>query len=136
IAIRPRGAWRRGRSLLVLALVTFIITVTHLWAGYVAWAFYAAGTRIFLGAKGPDAGPVAAASASPGETPDPGDDYVVVPFATPPTSAARINILLTGVDAAETRTHALTDTLIVASIDPATKDVALISFPRDISNFP
>jgi polyisoprenyl-teichoic acid--peptidoglycan teichoic acid transferase len=136
IAIRPRGAWRRGRSLLVLALVTFIITVTHLWAGYVAWAFYDAGTRIFVGAEGPDAGPVAAASASPGETPDPGDDYVVVPFATPPTSAARINILLTGVDSAETRTHALTDTLIVASIDPATKDVALISFPRDISNFP
>ena len=138
IAIRPRGAWRRGRSLVVVILVTFIITVTHLWAGYVAWAFYDAGTRIFVGAEGPDAGAVAAATASPGpgETPDPDSDYVAAPFATPPTPVARINVLLTGVDSAETRSHALTDTLIVASIDPVTHDVALISFPRDISDFP
>ena len=43
---------------------------------------------------------------------------------------------MTGVDSAETRSHALTDTLLVASIDPVSHDVALISFPRDISNFP
>ena len=49
---------------------------------------------------------------------------------------SRINVLLTGVDSAETRSHALTDTLMVASIDPVTHDVALISFPRDVSNFP
>ena len=61
---------------------------------------------------------------------------MVVPFATPPTAASRINVLLTGVDSAETRSHALTDTLMVASIDPVTHDVALISFPRDVSNFP
>ena len=138
IAIRPRGAWRRGRSLVVLILVTLIITVTHLWAGSVAWAFYGAGQRIFVGPEGADVGVVAAATTSPapGETPDIDDDYVAAPFATPLTPSARINILLTGVDSAETRSHALTDTLIVASIDPVTSDVALISFPRDISNFP
>jgi cell envelope-related function transcriptional attenuator common domain len=64
------------------------------------------------------------------------DDYVAAPFATPATPVSRINILLTGVDSAATRTEALTDTLIVASIDPVTHDVALISFPRDISDFP
>lgn len=136
IAIRPRGAWRRGRSLVVVVLVTVLIAATHIWAGYVAWAFYDAGTRIFVGAEGPDAGQggVATTSGSPG--PASTDDYVAAPFATPSTPNARINILLTGVDSAETRTHALTDSLIVASIDPVTRDVALISFPRDISNFP
>jgi len=144
IAIRPRGAWRRGRSLLVVILVSIIIAVTHVWAASVAWAFYDAGNRIFVGAEGADAGPIASTTSSPapGQTPRPDqtqdldDDYVIAPFVTPPTEAARINVLLTGVDSAETRSHALTDTLMVASIDPLTHDVALVSFPRDISNFP
>jgi len=134
-AIAPRGSWRRGRSLVVVVLVSAIIVVTHVWAGSVAWAFYEATDKIFVGAEGPDAG---AASPTPGpsQTVAPDDQYVAAPFATPATTAARINILLTGVDSAETRSHALTDTLIVASIDPATGHVALISFPRDISDFP
>ena len=137
IAIRPRGAWRRGRSLLVVVLVSLIIAVTHLWAASVAWAFYDAGQRIFVGAhEGPDTAPVVVTSPAPGASQDLNDDYVVAPFATPPTAVSRINVLLTGVDSAETRTHALTDTLMVASINPVTHDVALISFPRDISNFP
>ena len=58
------------------------------------------------------------------------------PFATPATPTSRINVLLTGVDSAENRSHALTDTLLVASVDPVTGHVALVSFPRDITNFP
>jgi LCP family protein required for cell wall assembly len=113
------------------------IAATHLWAGYVAFAFYDAGSRIFVAEPGPDGGLVALTpSPGPGQTADPNDEYVVAPFATPPTSSSRINVLLTGVDSAETRSHALTDTLLVASIDPVSHDVALISFPRDISNFP
>lgn len=139
MAIRPRGAWRRGRSLVVVTLVTVLIAVTHVWAGYVAWAFYDASSRIFVGAEGPDSGSVFAASSgspAPGQTQDINDDYVAAPFATPATPTSRINILLTGIDSAETRSHALNDTLLVASIDPVTRAVALISFPRDISNFP
>lgn len=142
-AIRPRGAWRRGRSLVTVLLVSLIIVITHAWAGYVAWAFYDAGSRIFVGAEGPDTGPIVAVEPTPtplpGETPappEPTDEYVVAPFATPPTAVSRINVLLTGVDSGGDRQHALTDTLIVASIDPATSHVALISFPRDISDFP
>jgi LCP family protein required for cell wall assembly len=137
MAIRPRGAWRRGRSLIVLSLVSVIILATHVWAGSVAWAFYDAGSRIFVGAEGPDA--IAAAPATtlaPGRSADPNDVYVVPPFATPASPTARINILLTGVDSAEQRSTAVTDTLIVASIDPTTRKVALISFPRDIADFP
>jgi len=142
--ILPKGSWRQGRSILTIGLATVIIAVTHIWAGSVAWAFYGAGSKIFTGDEGPDAGaPVAAASAAPGQSPSagapssgPDDEYVAAPFATPATKAARINILLTGIDSAQTRDHALNDTLLVASIDPESGDVALISFPRDISNFP
>ena len=137
MAIRPRGTWRHGRSLVVVALLSLIIVASHAWAGYVAWAFYDAGTHIFVGAEGPDSiGGIPTASSGPGQTPDPNDEYVVPPFATPATESSRINVLLTGVDSAETRSHALTDTLLIASIDPVTRQVAMISFPRDISNFP
>jgi LCP family protein required for cell wall assembly len=61
---------------------------------------------------------------------------VALPYATPATRASRINVLLTGVDSAAGRAHALNDTLIVASIDPVTHKVAMLSFPRDIANFP
>jgi LCP family protein required for cell wall assembly len=147
-AIRPRGAWRRAPSAVAVGLLSLAILVPHLWAGSVAWAFYDAGTRIFVGSgEGADAAaaPTPVSTPAPGETAtdpatvpsaDPADDYVAAPFATPATPTSRITILLTGIDSAETRDHALTDTLIVASIDPTTSDVALISFPRDISNFP
>jgi LCP family protein required for cell wall assembly len=141
--VAPRGAWRRGRSLAVVLLSTAVIAVTHIWAGSVAWAFYDATDRIFVGSEGPDAeAPVALAtpgpsgSVLPSASVGPDDQYVAAPFATSATASARINVLLTGVDSAETRSHALTDTLIVASIDPVSHDVALISFPRDIAWFP
>ena len=68
---------------------------------------------------------------------DPNDVFLVPPFVTPSASTDRINFLLTGVDLAEERSHAVTDTLIVASINPTTRAVALISFPRAIaSDFP
>jgi LCP family protein required for cell wall assembly len=141
-AITPRGSWRHGRSLLTIALITIVIGVTHVWAGAVAWAVYDASRNVFVGLEGPDAGQSVASpdaglplsSGAPSAAPD--DEYVVAPFATPPTAAARINLLLTGIDSAQTRSHALNDTLMVASIDPTSGNVALISFPRDISNFP
>ena len=46
-----------------------------------------------------------------------------------PSSQDPINILLLGVDAGDGLTR--TDTMIVASIDPKTKDVNMISIPRD-----
>jgi polyisoprenyl-teichoic acid--peptidoglycan teichoic acid transferase len=68
---------------------------------------------------------------------DPEDPpLVATPYATPPTRVARINVLLTGIDSGPGRNHSLNDTIIVASIDPESHSVAMLSFPRDISNFP
>jgi polyisoprenyl-teichoic acid--peptidoglycan teichoic acid transferase len=125
--------WRHGPSPAVFGLLTLLVVGVHVWAGSVTWAFYDAGSKIFVGDRGPDASPQ-----GNGATPNPSDpsvDFSAPPFTTPPTATERINVLITGVDSGHDRDHALTDTLMVASIDPSTHTVALLSFPRDISNF-
>lgn len=127
----PRVRRTRTTGAVVLGL-GLVVVLTHAWAGYVAWAFYNAGNKAFVADNGPDATHVPA-SVAPGATQD--TDYLATPLATPESVTERINILLTGIDTEETRRTELTDSLMVASIDPVTYDVALISFPRDISNF-
>ncbi len=109
----------------VVAL-TFLVVVSHIWAASVAWSLYQASGRVF---DPPVAGPVASGG------PTPSDGFQATPQATPETKESRINILLTGIDSSELRHHALTDTLIVVSVDPLTGDVAMVSFPRDIARF-
>jgi LCP family protein required for cell wall assembly len=133
-AASPRNRRTRRSSAVVLGL-GFIVVATHAWAGYIAWAGYVAGSKIFVAEHGPDATEAPIVSMSPGAT-EPIGGVFATPLATPETAQSRINILLTGVDSAESRSTSLTDTLLVASVDPVTFDVALISFPRDIANFP
>lgn len=52
-----------------------------------------------------------------------------------PTDADRTNILLVGIDSGPGRDHALTDTMLVVSLDPD-GDPAMISIPRDLINAP
>jgi LCP family protein required for cell wall assembly len=145
------GAWRlqamldaalpRGRrselgrgSGAALILMVAVVVGAHGVAAYYTYSFYQAGSTIFVGVEPDgDKDPIALPS---GESPAPSDDYEVPPFATPPSEASRLTILLTGVDKSTDRTHALTDTLLVASLDPATGAVVMVSFPRDISQFP
>ena len=49
----------------------------------------------------------------------------------PITSGKRTNVLLLGIDAREGETMARTDSIIMASIDPKSKQIALLSIPRD-----
>ena len=122
----------RGRiaTFATLGLVTLLI---HGAMGIAVYRFYEASSRIFVADQSPDESPIP--SMAPGQSQAPDEEYVAAPIETPETETSRINILLTGVDSAERRTTSLTDTLLVASIDPTTADVVLISFPRDISDF-
>ncbi|MFL5778147.1 MAG: LCP family protein [Chloroflexota bacterium] len=130
-----RGQRRpRRRGLAVFAVLTAVVVLSHAWLGYLAWSVYDAGTRIFV-ADGPDPANVVVPGGAVA-SPPPDAEYRASPFATPASRQARVNILLTGIDSAETRTESLTDTLLVASLDPESKRVSLISFPRDISQFP
>lgn len=115
----------------VAVLVTLTIAV-HGFLGYEAWTFYQAGTRIFVGVPDPDTGGLTV----PGASVRPGPILAAVPFATPATLESRINVLLTGIDSSAQRKQRLNDTLIVVSIDPVTRQVAMISFPRDLAQLP
>jgi polyisoprenyl-teichoic acid--peptidoglycan teichoic acid transferase len=119
------GAFRGSRPA-VFAVLVVVALVGHLVVASFALDFYRAGSRIFVDDPFGRLTP----SPAPGTTPGP------VATTPPVAEQPRINVLLTGVDSSESRNHALTDTLIVVSIDRATKDVAMVSFPRDIAQFP
>ncbi len=53
-----------------------------------------------------------------------------------PGDGDRINVLLLGVDGRRKQTQNLTDTMMVASLDPVGHTVSLISIPRDLVNTP
>jgi LCP family protein required for cell wall assembly len=57
------------------------------------------------------------------DSPLPGDD-------------ARLNVLLVGIDSGPGRTEALTDSLIVVSLDPVGRTVSMVSIPRDLAGVP
>lgn len=48
----------------------------------------------------------------------------------------RVTVLLIGVDFAPGREHSLTDTMLVATLDPATGEGAMVSIPRDLYGVP
>ncbi|HEX2756516.1 MAG TPA: LCP family protein [Candidatus Limnocylindrales bacterium] len=56
--------------------------------------------------------------------------------APPPAEGERLNVLLIGVDSAPGRTEALTDSMIVVSLDPVGRTVSMVSIPRDLASVP
>jgi LCP family protein required for cell wall assembly len=151
---------------IALVVILLAVTVPHVVAGvYVAAASSAVGL-IFAepdadpiangNAAGLDASPAATlpgdagaiAAASPTTapttvaTPTPGETASPTPIPTPspsPTAtpwAKRLNVLLLGIDSGPGRNQALTDTMIVVSIDPIGRTVSMISVPRDTVNAP
>jgi LCP family protein required for cell wall assembly len=60
----------------------------------------------------------------------------ITPSASPSPAVPRQNVLLVGVDAGIGRNTYLTDTMIVASLDPVTQTVSMISIPRDMVDVP
>lgn len=130
---RPSARATTGARAAITLLVAGVIG-THLFVGYIAFSFYNAGSIIF---QEPDpVAPIAIASGSPSPPASlaPGATATPVPSSARPTN--RLTVLLTGVDSGHDRNHALTDTLLVVSVDTVDKTAVMISIPRDISNFP
>jgi polyisoprenyl-teichoic acid--peptidoglycan teichoic acid transferase len=72
---------------------------------------------------------------TPGFTDDP-DLFPVNVVPVPTEGPQRVNVLLIGVDSAPGRSTYLTDTMIVASLDPVGGTVSMISVPRDMVDTP
>jgi polyisoprenyl-teichoic acid--peptidoglycan teichoic acid transferase len=86
----------------------------------------------------PSPSPGATPTDSGGATPSPSPSSAASPS---PSAAAtpnpyRVTILLTGVDMMSGRRHALNDTIILVSIDLRTRNVSMVSVPRDTAAFP
>jgi LCP family protein required for cell wall assembly len=76
-------------------------------------------------------------SAAPTDTPPPVQGSDLPDVTIPPWNGTeRLNILLIGSDQRPRENTYNTDTLIVVSIDPTTKQVAMFSLPRDSSDLP
>jgi LCP family protein required for cell wall assembly len=132
VSLGGRLSWRRPSLAAPVATLIMVVLVSHLALANLAWSFYDAGSKIFT--TGPDATATVAPTGS-----DDGNTAVLpvaTPVATPATPQSRINILIVGIDSSEIRNHALTDTMLVVSVDPTTQTAAMVSFPRDIADFP
>jgi LCP family protein required for cell wall assembly len=113
------------------AVLIAIVGLVGSYAAFSAWSLYDATNRVFQ----PGLGTVS----SPGpDRPRPSADVGGIPTPAPsvPSADERMNVLLIGADSGLGYEHALTDTIMVVSVDPTTKSVAMISVPRDTARFP
>ena len=133
-----RSGSKGALASVVLAVLAVLVIGAHGYVGYVSWAFYDAGSNIFVGSTGgdlpfPDLEPTPEASPSVSPTPALID---ALPLDPVDTDSGRISVLLMGIDSSRTRAHSLTDTLLVVSVDPEAKTGAMVSIPRDVGQLP
>ncbi len=126
IQVADRRAWRRPSTLTTFGALGLVTLLVHGSLAWGLWSVYEAGSKIFTG---DDPG------AAPGATPDPSNLFPVAPVGTPPPPGERVTVLITGIDSEPGRSTNLTDTMIVASIDPQTGETSMISIPRDLARF-
>jgi LCP family protein required for cell wall assembly len=139
--LNPRLPRLRRRDAIPIALLALLVIGPQAYLGYatnvareevgVVFAPSTAGTGAWKPAMptsgpGSSAGPATSGGASAGTAASP----------SPASAVARMNVLLIGVDAGVGRSTFLTDTLIVASLDPLTETVSLLSLPRDMVDVP
>jgi LCP family protein required for cell wall assembly len=134
------SATGRSRHVVAVALI-LAVAAPHALAMNDVALFGAAGMKIFAPeqqiARSPDAlaeTPVDPGDPEPSVIPgEPGDTVSLVP---PLANPDRVTVLFVGVDAAPGRTHALTDSIILASFDPRSSSGVTLSIPRDLAGFP
>ncbi len=132
-----------------LLAVLLVMAGGHLWVAYADVQAQQLVGCVFDGGgegcddpSGPDGSPAVTAPAdattSPGSpTPTPGPGTAAPTATAPPWNGKdRLNILLIGADQRPKEGTFNTDTLIVVSIDPTSRQVAMFSLPRDTVDVP
>jgi LCP family protein required for cell wall assembly len=128
-------ARERGAALTALALV--FVLVPSAYAAYLTEVAREAAMTVFAPVEQAWQPTVATPVARNDDV-----DFGVIPVESgpPPPSAppelGRFTVLLIGTDSGPDRSHALTDTMIVASLDPVAGAVSMISVPRDLVDAP
>ena len=132
--------WRRpgARHGVAVAVLLLAVVIPQGYLGYVTNVAREEVDRVFVidtgGAWRPSASPEPPATPQPTLAPEATASPTPEPTATP--AVPRLNILLIGIDSGLGRRTANTDTMIVASLDPVTETVSMISIPRDMVNVP
>ena len=108
----------------------------HVWVGVVVGHLDDTLQQVFGGVDTPPKPPVIApsASAGAGNSEEPDEPVNVPEYRWDGTE--RINVLLLGTDAHETRDAVLTDVILVVSVDPVDGTAVMISVPRDTGYVP
>jgi LCP family protein required for cell wall assembly len=118
-----------GRASVLTAIGLLFVLVPSVYAAYLTELARESATQVFAAVepKGwhPDTTP----------PPDPAFGTYGTPAPTAP-DLGRFTVLFIGADSGPGRDHALTDTMIVASLDPVSNAVSMISMPRDTVDVP
>lgn len=120
-----------------LAVVLALVILPQAGLGVVTYAVQGTETAIFDPQAFPSAEPEASlppATELPGESLFPDASPSIAPSGSP--MPPRVTVLLLGVDSGVGRNTALTDTMIVASLDPVAQTVSMVSIPRDLVDAP
>jgi len=121
-AILDRGTPRRAVSLLLVGILLVTTVGMHAAAGTLLGNLNSTLADVF-------AGEIPGASGGPGPGPVNQPEYRW-------NGTSRINFLLLGIDSGVGREEALTDTILVVSIDPVTRTAVMVSVPRDTGYVP
>jgi LCP family protein required for cell wall assembly len=125
----------RRDALPIAAILLVAVVAPQAYAGYATETARESLDEIFVE---PSLPPVAYGTPEPDpsflESAPPSASLSPSPSPTPVVS--RLNVLLVGVDAGVGRNTYLTDTMIVASFDPVTETVSMVSVPRDMVDVP
>jgi len=135
-AFRRGTGGSRGRGAVLTAVALVFVLVPSAYAAYLTNVAREAAINVFQSADKPyEPPPVQPGSTDPDFWDVPGDSIEPYPSATAP-SLGRFTMLLLGVDSGPGRSEFLTDTMIVASLDPVAGAVSMISVPRDMVDVP
>ncbi len=148
-AFMTASSGRRARPVEVAFVAALLISIVSMHGLFVAgaWAWYdtsvAAQDVDQFAVASPSSRPTPTPTPTPNPTPTPVDTGLFHPYAstgpspepTTEPSSNRITFLIVGIDFMTGRAHWLTDTMILVSIDTSTEKVAIVSVPRDTSNF-
>jgi polyisoprenyl-teichoic acid--peptidoglycan teichoic acid transferase len=131
----------------VIAILLVTVVAVHAFAANLALAAYNFDNNVASNQLIPDqptlaptglanasatAGPSPTAAWTPTSTGSPEPTWSPSPT---PAPSHRITVLLTGVDFLAGRRHAMNDSILIASVDTQTYQAAILSVPRDTSNF-
>lgn len=126
--LRPRRG-PRARDVAVVAALLAVTVGMHVYIGVVLGTLDQTLEQVFAGGEPP--APIRGGAPKPD---DPEEPINVPDYHWDGTD--RVNFLLLGIDAGPGREEALTDTILVVSVDPASESAVMLSIPRDTGYLP